>query len=132
MDGQPYLQVALVNDMTTTSEFVSADQILGASIPDMFTCKWESCGIHTLTHEELVKHVNSTHIESDSNQKYTCYWKGCVRLGKPFDARYKLVVHLRTHTGEKPHVCPVKGCEASFSRPENMKIHTRIHTGIFA
>lgn len=38
-----------------------------------------------------------------------------------------MLVHVRTHTNEKPHQCTV--CEKSFSRAENLKIHFRSHSG---
>lgn len=41
--------------------------------------------------------------------------------------RYKMLVHVRTHTNEKPHRC--FQCDKSFSRAENLKIHARSHTG---
>lgn len=38
-----------------------------------------------------------------------------------------MLVHVRTHTNEKPHQCCQ--CNKSFSRAENLKIHTRSHSG---
>ncbi|KAF1641657.1 Zinc finger protein GLIS2, partial [Eudyptes chrysocome] len=45
----------------------------------------------------------------------------------PAPGRYKMLIHIRTHTNEKPHRCPT--CNKSFSRLENLKIHNRSHTG---
>lgn len=50
-------------------------------------------------------------------------------MKKPFDARYKLVTHLRCHTGERPYKCNHLDCSRRFSRLENLKLHMRTHTG---
>jgi len=40
-----------------------------------------------------------------------------------------LVVHMRRHTGEKPHRCTFEMCPKAYSRLENLKTHIRSHTG---
>lgn len=70
------------------------------------TCHWKECQLQCESQDELVKHVNSDHIKKD-RKDFTCYWDGCTREKKPFKAQYMLVVHMRRHTGEKPHKCTV-------------------------
>ena len=39
-----------------------------------------------------------------------------------------LRIHMRSHSGEKPCVCPYQGCGKRYSRHENLKTHIRSHT----
>lgn len=102
------------------------------SVAAQLTCLWNSCGQTLADLDQLVAHVNESHCRhgssgDTSSSTYACQWTGCHRLGKGFDARYKLLTHLRTHTAEKPHACGL--CGKCFSRVENLKIHVRCHTG---
>ena len=75
--------------------------------PHNNVCRWGDCNKQCQHFEELVQHVNSDHIYQDSRKEFVCCWQGCVREKKPFKAQYMLLVHMRRHTGEKPHKCSV-------------------------
>ena len=38
---------------------------------------------------------------------------------------------MLTHSGERPHRCPIPDCGKDYSRAANLKIHMRSHTGWF-
>ncbi len=54
----------------------------------------------------LSQHINNDHIHGEKKE-FVCRWEECSREQKPFKAQYMLVVHMRRHTGEKPHKCTV-------------------------
>nr|XP_036881486.1 zinc finger protein GLI2 isoform X1 [Manis javanica]XP_036881487.1 zinc finger protein GLI2 isoform X1 [Manis javanica] len=91
-------------------------------------CHWEDCTKEYDSQEQLVHHINNEHIHGEKKE-FVCRWQACTREQKPFKAQYMLVVHMRRHTGEKPHKCTFEGCLKAYSRLENLKTHLRSHTG---
>lgn len=97
------------------------------SADEQLSCRWRKCHMLFDSLQDLVDHVNDFHVKPEKESGYCCHWEGCARKGRGFNARYKMLIHIRTHTNEKPHRCPT--CNKSFSRLENLKIHNRSHTG---
>ncbi|KAL9557518.1 hypothetical protein MBANPS3_001325 [Mucor bainieri] len=96
---------------------------------EMYSCLWVKCSSQAPSLDKLMTHICESHIGS-GKATYFCEWKDCARNKKPFMKRHKMHNHMRTHTGERPFVCTVIGCNKTFSRPDSLSTHIKTHSDI--
>lgn len=69
----------------------------------------------------------STKSKEQRRSKKTKTSYTCTDCGKVCHHRSNLIIHQRTHSGDKPYTCT--DCGKSFSQRANLTIHQRTHTG---
>lgn len=99
--------------------------LAGRGVAGRQACRWVDCCAAYEQQEELVRHIEKSHIDQRKGEDFTCFWAGCVRRYKPFNARYKLLIHMRVHSGEKPNKCMV----SSHGRPRPSSTHLGLGAG---
>ncbi|KFM78137.1 Zinc finger protein GLIS3, partial [Stegodyphus mimosarum] len=65
-------------------------------------CLWVDCKTAFPSQSTLVRHIEKCHVDQRKREDFSCLWIGCPRKLRPFNARYKLLIHMRVHSGEKP------------------------------
>ncbi|GAB6019041.1 hypothetical protein CHUAL_000669 [Chamberlinius hualienensis] len=77
-------------------------------------CDFTTHRADNLKRHRLVKHSNKEYLR-------------CPICEEFIKQRGTFITHLRTHTGERPHSCPVEGCDKSFKSLSQVAAHVRIH-----
>ncbi|KAA0186573.1 hypothetical protein HAZT_HAZT004258, partial [Hyalella azteca] len=57
-----------------------------------------------------------------------CY-RQCVLCSYTAPTSSRILDHIKTHTGEKPFICPHPKCTKTFTRKFSLHAHLRLHTG---
>ncbi|KAI9022648.1 hypothetical protein DFJ74DRAFT_670374 [Hyaloraphidium curvatum] len=86
-----------------------------------FSCQWEGCHKVFGTANSRTRHAKQEHNKERPFR--------CTECGDLFPRSENLMLHWRTHTGERPYECDFEGCGKSFTTSGGLVKHGRIHSG---
>lgn len=102
-------------------EILASDGLLEVSHEELSAdYKCSDCFQTFFTNEQLDEHKIKKHLKTIVRAH------PCPTCPKAFNTKGNLVVHIRSHTEEKPYVCTV--CTKSFSVKGNLNTHALSHT----
>ncbi|KAF1789629.1 Zinc finger, C2H2-like [Phytophthora cactorum] len=90
-------------------------------VDDIIRFHVQELGPTTAFEANMCPDLKRMHSESGV---YRCTEAGCH---SEFNRKYTLAEHVKTHTGERPHLCPVPTCGKRFSTSGNLSRHKRLH-----
>ncbi|XP_042340819.1 zinc finger protein 8-like isoform X2 [Plectropomus leopardus] len=106
----------------------SADAVAGTEEPlSSFLCSESSFGNSSMSNSLTAFSNASSDSRSRSFPSSTGRAFSCQQCGRPFSSSRDLLVHQRSHSGERIYHCHL--CKKPFVHPHQLKTHQRVHTG---
>ncbi|QCE01748.1 general transcription factor IIIA [Vigna unguiculata] len=94
------------------------------------------CGICRSKKTLITSHINSQHKEEDEKARKerdpeaeSSKSNTCGECGATFKKHAYLLQHMQSHSLERPFVCTVDDCQASYRRKDHLTRHLLLHEG---
>ncbi|XP_072940849.1 uncharacterized protein [Epargyreus clarus] len=108
----------------------------GSDDDSVVLLRCDLCQKHFLNPAEWVRHIQNTHTETElananksaPPKRHNRFTEGvqnktCTHCNKTFPSHASMLIHMRTHTGERPFICGL--CNKGFSVKSNLVRHLR-------